>query len=84
METKKENFYFDTGAYLGDVSIFQSVVQWSLVTGVRRQMEALREGFNSVLPLTNLTSFSYSEVENIFFISRSSGLLSYHFVLMYI
>ncbi|XP_020611050.1 E3 ubiquitin-protein ligase TRIP12-like isoform X1 [Orbicella faveolata] len=39
------------------------VVQWTLVTGVRRQMDALREGFNSVLPLSNLTSFSYTEME---------------------
>ena len=42
--------------------LFQLVVQWTLVTAVRRQMDALREGFNSVLPLSNLTSFSYTEV----------------------
>lgn len=44
------------------IHLFQLVVQWTLVTGVRRQMDALREGFNSVLPLSNLTSFSYTEV----------------------
>ena len=43
-------------------NLFQLVVQWTLVTAVRRQMDALREGFNSVLPLSNLTSFSYTEV----------------------
>lgn len=43
-------------------NLFQLVVQWTLVTGVRRQMDALREGFNSVLPLSNLTIFSYTEV----------------------
>lgn len=39
------------------------VVQWTLVSGVKRQLDALREGFNSVLPLSNLTSFTYSEME---------------------
>lgn len=39
------------------------VVQWTLVSGVKRQIDALREGFNSVLPLSNLASFSYTEME---------------------
>lgn len=40
----------------------QLVNQWTLIFGVKRQLDALREGFNSVLPLSNLTSFTYSEV----------------------
>lgn len=39
------------------------VVQWTLLTGVKRQLDSLREGFNSVLPLSNLTIFTYSEME---------------------
>lgn len=45
--------------------VFQLVVQWTLVSGVKRQIDALREGFNSVLPLSNLASFSYTEVVNL-------------------
>lgn len=41
------------------------VIQWTLIFGVKRQLDALREGFNSVLPLSNLTSFTYSEMEQI-------------------
>lgn len=39
------------------------VVQWTLLTGVKRQLDALRDGFNSVLPLSNLIGFTYSEME---------------------
>ena len=48
------------------MSIFslQLVIQWTLIFGVKRQLDALREGFNSVLPLSNLTSFTYSEVRS--------------------
>lgn len=35
------------------------------MSGVKRQIDALREGFNSVLPLSNLVSFSYTEVVNL-------------------
>lgn len=35
------------------------------MSGVKRQIDALREGFNSVLPLSNLASFSYTEVVNL-------------------
>lgn len=46
------------------VRVFQLVVQWTLLTGVKRQLDSLREGFNSVLPLSNLTIFTYSEVRS--------------------
>lgn len=45
-----------------DFFYLQLVNQWTLIFGVKRQLDALREGFNSVLPLSNLTSFTYSEV----------------------
>ena len=41
---------------------FQLVVDWTLVRGVRRQMEAFKDGFNSVFPLSNLLGFYPAEV----------------------
>lgn len=41
----------------------QLVVEWTLVRGVARQMEAFKEGFNSVFPLSNMQGLFYpSEV----------------------
>ena len=40
----------------------QLVVHWTLVEGVYRQFEALREGFESVFPLTHLNLFYPDEV----------------------
>lgn len=40
----------------------QLVVHWTLVEGVHRQLEALREGFESVVPLAHLSLFYPEEV----------------------
>ncbi|XP_026293450.2 E3 ubiquitin-protein ligase TRIP12 [Frankliniella occidentalis] len=42
------------------------VVHWFLVEGVSRQMEALREGFETVFPLSHLRLFYPEELELIF------------------
>ena len=42
------------------------VVHWSLHEGVWRQMEALREGFESVFPLSYLSLFYPEELDNLF------------------
>jgi E3 ubiquitin-protein ligase TRIP12 len=43
--------------------LLQLVVEWTLVRGVARQMEAFKEGFNSVFPLSNMQGLFYpSEV----------------------
>ncbi|XP_049822761.1 E3 ubiquitin-protein ligase TRIP12 isoform X2 [Aethina tumida] len=41
-------------------------VHWMLVEGVSRQMESLREGFESVFPLQNLKVFQPEELESVF------------------
>ena len=38
---------------------FQLVVDWTLVRGVGRQMEAFKEGFNSVFLLSSLQGLIY-------------------------
>ncbi|KAL3281120.1 hypothetical protein HHI36_004342 [Cryptolaemus montrouzieri] len=42
------------------------VTHWMLVEGVSRQMESLREGFESVFPLHNLRLFFPDELESVF------------------
>jgi E3 ubiquitin-protein ligase TRIP12 len=42
------------------------VTHWTLVEGVSRQMESLREGFESVFPLQNLRVFQPEELEAVF------------------
>lgn len=42
------------------------VTHWYLVEGVNRQMESLREGFETVFPLQNLRMFHPEELEAIF------------------
>jgi E3 ubiquitin-protein ligase TRIP12 len=42
------------------------VVHWTLVEGVYRQVEALREGFESVFPLSYLSLFYPEELEQLF------------------
>ncbi|XP_052815932.1 E3 ubiquitin-protein ligase TRIP12-like isoform X2 [Mya arenaria] len=44
----------------------QLVTHWSLVEGVSRQFESLREGFESVFPVTSLQSFYPEELEQLF------------------
>lgn len=48
------------------------VTHWLLYEGVIRQMEAFREGFESVFPLTNLKTFYPEELEQVFCGSSSS------------
>lgn len=45
---------------------FQLVIEWLVREGVRRQMEALREGFECVFPLTQLRVFYPEELEQLF------------------
>ncbi|KAK9879662.1 hypothetical protein WA026_006724 [Henosepilachna vigintioctopunctata] len=42
------------------------VTHWMLVEGVSRQMESLREGFETVFPLQNLRLFFPDELESVF------------------
>ncbi|XP_038050611.1 E3 ubiquitin-protein ligase TRIP12-like isoform X2 [Patiria miniata] len=42
------------------------VTHWTLVEGVSRQFEALRDGFQSVFPLSNLQSFYPEEMDQMF------------------
>lgn len=42
------------------------VTHWYLVEGVSRQMESLREGFESVFPIQNLRMFQPDELEAVF------------------
>ncbi|XP_071797988.1 E3 ubiquitin-protein ligase TRIP12-like isoform X1 [Asterias amurensis] len=42
------------------------VVHWTLVEGVSRQFEAMRDGFQSVFPLSNLQSFYPEELDQMF------------------
>ena len=42
------------------------LVHWTLMEGVSRQMEAFREGFEQVLPLSNLSIFYPEELEQLF------------------
>lgn len=44
----------------------QLVIEWLVREGVRRQMEALREGFECVFPLTQLRVFYPEELEQLF------------------
>ncbi|KAL5476128.1 hypothetical protein EMCRGX_G026036 [Ephydatia muelleri] len=39
------------------------VVDWTMVRGVARQMEAFREGFNTIFPINNLRGFYPSEMD---------------------
>ena len=49
------------GVYVFATSL-QLVLDWTLETGVARQMEAFREGFNSVFPISSLQMFYSHEV----------------------
>lgn len=41
---------------------FQLVSHWKLVEGVRREMEAVRRGFETVINVRDLTCFTPDEV----------------------
>ena len=48
----------DMGVSLDNLAAYTSLVaQWLLVEGVTTQMEALRDGFNSVFPIASLQMF---------------------------
>ncbi|XP_026746441.1 E3 ubiquitin-protein ligase TRIP12-like, partial [Trichoplusia ni] len=49
------------------------VTHWLLYEGVTKQMEAFREGFESVFPLANLKIFYPEEMEQVFCGSPSGG-----------
>lgn len=51
----------------------QLVIEWLVREGVRRQMEALREGFECVFPLTQLHVFYPEELEQLFCGSSDSS-----------
>lgn len=42
----------------------QLVIEWSLVKGVERQIEAFRQGFSIIFPIRDLQSFTPEEVVN--------------------
>lgn len=42
------------------------ITHWTLIEGVSRQMESLREGFETVFPLQNLGLFFPDELESVF------------------
>ncbi|XP_034824158.1 E3 ubiquitin-protein ligase TRIP12 isoform X2 [Maniola hyperantus] len=49
------------------------VTHWLLLEGVNKQMEAFKEGFESVFPLNNLKIFYPEELEQVFCGSASGG-----------
>ena len=51
--------------YIHCVLLLQLLTHWSLVEGVSRLFESLREGFESVFPLSSLQSFYPEEVRGI-------------------
>ncbi len=55
---------------------FQLVVHWTLNEGVSRQFEALREGFESVFPLSHIHSFYPEEVRTCKHFTHLGVLLS--------
>lgn len=50
------------GRFIFDLLVFQLVAHWTLVEGVYRQFDALREGFESVFSLGFLNLFYPDEV----------------------
>ena len=62
------------------------VSHWLLIEGVSGQMESVREGFESVFPLTSLQMFYPEELDQvrlvsllyIFYINNMSSVNSYH------
>jgi len=51
--------------YIHCILLLQLLTHWSLVEGVSRLFESLREGFESVFPLSSLQSFYPEEVRGI-------------------
>uniref|UniRef100_A0A183EYZ0 E3 ubiquitin-protein ligase n=1 Tax=Gongylonema pulchrum TaxID=637853 RepID=A0A183EYZ0_9BILA len=42
------------------------VAHWQLVEGVRREMEAVRKGFETIINISDLTCFTPDEMEELF------------------
>lgn len=58
--------------------VANSPTLFDLTTGVAKQMEAFREGFESVFPLTNLKIFYPEELEQVFCGSPSGNFVTTH------
>ena len=57
----------DLAVNLDNLASYVSLVShWMLVEGVSTQMEAVREGFNSVFPISSLSMFYHDELDQIF------------------
>ena len=57
----------DMAVNLDNLASYVSLVShWMLVEGVSTQMEAVREGFNSVFPISSLSMFYHDELDQIF------------------
>ena len=57
----------DLAVNLDNLASYVSLVShWLLIEGVSTQMEAVREGFNSVFPISSLSMFYPDELDQIF------------------
>jgi len=66
----------DMGVTLDNLAQYISLVaQWMLVEGVSTQLEALREGFSSVFPISSLQMFYPDELDQIFCGSAGGGFI---------
>jgi E3 ubiquitin-protein ligase TRIP12 len=46
--------------------LFRAVLDWTLVKGTEKQVEAFRTGFSSIFPIRDLQAFSSDELVNLF------------------
>ena len=54
----------DTSVTLDNLASYVSLVShWMMIEGVSVQMEAVREGFNSVFPISSLSEYEYSSID---------------------
>ena len=57
----------DIAVNLDNLASYVSLVShWMMIEGVSTQMEAVREGFNSVFPISSLSMFYPEELDQIF------------------
>jgi len=70
----------DMSVTLDNLEQYVSLVNhWMLIEGVSIQMEALREGFNSVFPISSLQMFYPDELDQIFCGSMGHGFAPWDF-----
>jgi len=70
----------DLGVTLDNLAQYINLVShWMLLEGVSTQMESLREGFNSVFPISSLQMFYPDELDQIFCGSEARGFTSWPF-----